>query len=129
MSNPDAYIREIDSVDKELKRMNIKIKQLRAQKKAKQELLYKYMVKNKIEKYKNKTISSVRPKECTHRKTEAQKKEESIKIFRDAGIENPEEFYLEYKEKLKNKPDKERTIESFIQKKKKESAYDPFLGF
>lgn len=132
MSNPDAYVREINSIDQELKRTNTRLKALRKQKKDKQVLLYKYMIKNNLDSYKGKTLASVRPRDHYNRKTETQKKQESIILFRDAGIENPEEFYVEYKEKLKGKPtegeEKETPVEK-KSKKKKENEYDPFLGF
>ena len=133
MSNPDAYIREINSLDQEIKRLNARLKILRNQKKDKQKLLYKYMIKNKLESYGGKTIASIRPRDTIHRKTEKQKKQEAIILLREAGIEDPESFYNEFKEKLKSKPDEK--IESFISssstkpKSKNEKDYDPFLGF
>lgn len=130
MSNPDAYIREINSLDQEIKRLNARLKLLRTQKKDKQKLLYKYMIKNKLESYGGKTLSSIRPRDAVHRKTEKQKKQEAIILFREAGIDNPEEFYKEFKEKLKSKPDEK--IESFISTssvKKEKNSYDPYLGF
>lgn len=133
MSNPDSYIREIDSIDQELKRTNARLKILRNQKREKQTLLYKYMIKNKLDTYRGKSLASVRPREHYQRKTEAQKKQESIMLFREAGIDNPEEFYQEYKEKLKSKdPSNENlgVLGSTPKKKKKtENEYDPILGF
>jgi hypothetical protein len=88
------------------------------------------MIKNKLESYGGKTLSSIRPRDAVHRKTEKQKKQEAIILFREAGIDNPEEFYKEFKEKLKSKPDEK--IESFISTssvKKEKNSYDPYLGF
>lgn len=136
MSNPDAYVREINSIDQELKRTNARLKILRKQKRDKQALLYKYMIKNNLDSYKGKTLSSVRPRDHYTRKSETQKKQESIVLFREAGIENPEEFYLEYKERLKGKPNEEEEGSGASKKnvkrtskKKDKNEYDPYLGF
>ena len=73
MSKPDSYIREMDSIDQELKRTNARLKILRNQKREKQTLLYKYIIKNKLDTYRGKSLASVRPREHYQRKTEAQK--------------------------------------------------------
>lgn len=124
MGDPDSCIREIKSIDEELKRLSIKSKMLRNQKKEKQKILYQYMLKHKLQEYKGVKITKVKP--LPKRKTEKQKKAESIEMFRKAGIPNPEKFYLEYKNKMKNKTDEEKA--QFITNRAK-NDYNPSLGF
>lgn len=133
MSNPDAYVREISSLDNEIKRLNGKLRTLRDQKKTKQDLLYKYMIKNRIEKYNGITAKSIRPREHRPRKPESEKKSDAIDLFTQIGVENPEELYKEFKltQKYQSTDDvPESSHESKSKtKKKKEEEYDPFLGF
>ncbi len=98
MSRADAYVREIQSLKAEIKRLNAHVKRLRDQKKEKEGHLYKYMVKNNLEKHNGITIKSIRPKEKIQRKTPTQKKEDAIKLFRNIGIPRPENFWLEFQD-------------------------------
>lgn len=127
MSNPESYVREINSIDQELKRMNTKTKKLRNQKKAKEKLLYQYMVKNKLEVYQGIKISSIQPK--IKRKTEKEKRAESIEMFRKAGIPNPEQFYEEYKKQMRAKKEEAKMGSTAQTTPKNKNGYDPFLGF
>lgn len=128
MSNPESYVREINSIDQELKRINAKAKKLRNQKKAKEKLLYQYMVRNKLDTYQGIKLSSIQPK--TKRKTEKQKRAESIELFRKAGIPNPEQFYEEYKKQMKAKEEENKLgVVKTVSTPKNKNGYDPFLGF
>jgi hypothetical protein len=131
MSNPDAYVREISSLDDEIKRLNGKLRTLREQKKTKQDLLYKYMMKNRIEKYSGITAKSIRPREQRPRKPESQKKSDAIDLFTQIGVENPEELYKEFKltQKYQTADDIPGSSHEPKTKKKKDEEYDPFLGF
>lgn len=134
MSNPDAYVREISSLDDEIKRLNGKLRTLREQKKTKQDLLYKYMMKNRIEKYSGITAKSIRPREQRPRKPESQKKSDAIDLFTQIGVENPEELYKEFKLTQKYQtaddiPEKGSHESRPKTKKKRDEEYDPFLGF
>jgi len=142
MSNPEAYVREIKSLNDEFKRSNDRLKSLREQRKFKQTLLYKYMVEHNLEKYEGITINSIRPRDPIKRKPEAIKRKDAIELFRQAGINNPEDFYAEFKITQKGVPpddggeDEDDDVlhissgQSRSSKKKgKNESYDPFLGF
>ena len=133
MSNPDAYVREIGSLDTELKRLSVRVKALRCQKKEKQVLLCIYMERNSLEKYGGLTLKSVTARQSRPRKPAAAKKDDAMELFRDAGIDNPSEFWDNFKAtqtytdgedvppKKASRPPKSKA--------KKDEAYDPFLGF
>lgn len=136
MSNPDSYIREINSLDDEIKRLNSKLKALREQKRSKQDLLYKYMTKNHIDKYGGITAKSIRPRENFPRKPESEKKSDAITLFTQLGIENPEEVYKEFKltQKYQKQEDSESSSQNVHKKSETKTTqsnvqYDPFLGF
>ena len=97
MSNANAYVKEINSLNCEIKRLNAHLKKLRIQKREKQDLLYKYMEKNNLEKYNGITLKSVKPKQKTRRKPESAKKKDALKLFQEVGINNPENFYSQKK--------------------------------
>lgn len=129
MSNPNAYIKEIDSLTFEIKRLNTVLKKLRKQKRAAQTHLYNYMVRNKIEKYGGHTIKSVCPRQSRPRKSKSAKKADAIELFRQVGIVDPEKFFTEFNATQKygeNEPLLSREpTKRFLSTKK----YDPFLGF
>jgi hypothetical protein len=130
MSNPEAYVREITSLKSEIKRLNGSMKTLREQCREKQDLLYKYMTKNGIEKYQGITAKSIRPRNKIPRKPEKEKRKDAISLFEEAGITDPETFYQEFK--ATQKYEMEQSEEEARPKEKKrpsESEYDPFLGF
>lgn len=140
MSNPEAYVKEIKSLTGEIKRSNDRLNKLREQRKKKQSLLYKYMSERDIEKYEGITINSIRPRDVMRRKPEAEKRKDAIELFRQAGIPNPEEFYLEFKSTQKAAPkdgDEDESEDELViptksrskKGKKDEKKYDPFLGF
>ena len=132
MSNPEAYVQEIDSLTAEIKRLNTHVKNLREQRKVAQGHLYNYMESHSLEKYRNHTIASVRPRPKKPRKPESQKKQDAIELFREAGIPDPESFFTEFKATQKyedGEEPSERPISKPKKKKNPNEDYDPFLGF
>ena len=134
MSNPGAYVKEIKSLTDEIKRTNDRINGLREQRKSKQKLLFKYMEEHELEEYEGITINSIRPRDSIKRKPEVEKRKDAIELFRQTGIGNPEEFYLEFKNTQRIILNGEDGSESYHHspkrsKKKKKSEFDPFLPF
>ena len=107
MSNPDSYVREIDSLTTEIKRLNERLKQLRKQKKGTEGHLYNYMTRQNIEKYGNVTRKSITPREKKSRKPDTVKRQDAIALFREVGIPNPEEFWEEFKSTQKYESEEE----------------------
>lgn len=97
MAHPDGYVNEIESLNKEIKRLNAHLKSLREQRKTAQTHLYEYMVAHNLEKYNNITLKSVTPRQRKQRKPEKKKKEDAINLFRDIGVNDPEDFWLQFK--------------------------------
>lgn len=129
MSRPNAYVREIKSLNAEIKRLNTRLRKLRAQRKEKQTLLHGYMEKNNLQKYEGITIKSIRPRSSIPRKPEIAKKNDAIDLFREVGIPNPEAFYAEFKTTQKYVSGEEPPPSEPKRKTKKKNGYDPFLGF
>lgn len=134
MSNPDAYVREINSLNAEIKRLNAHLKQLREQRKVVQNHLYSHMTKHHLDKYEGHTIKSVTPRQTKPRKPESAKKADAIELFRQAGISDPENFFDEFKATQKygedeEPPPKEEKPKRTRKGKKSDKDYDPFLGF
>lgn len=117
MSHPEAYVRVIKEIKEELTRLAVLSSELRIQKKEQEKYLRKYMKKNKLEKYKDITLKSITPKRPSLIKPKDKKKEDAINMFRDQGIENPEEFWNELQISQKFQDIEEK--EEFLSKTKK----------
>jgi len=92
-----SYVNEINSIEKEIKRLTDRLKQLRMQKKIANEKLCSYMSKYNLESIgdgKN-TIyyNKIQPKSRKKTKPKKDRKEESVKLFRDMGIPDPLGFF------------------------------------
>ena len=120
-----AYIQEIESYKSEIKRLNDKIKSLQEHKRNAENHLYNYMTKNSVDKYKNITIKNVMPKEKKKQKPLKRKKADAVKLFRDAGIPCPEEFWDDFQATQKISENNKDTYHEDIPDKK----CDPFLDF
>lgn len=92
MSNPTAYITEINSLKKELKRSNAHVLRLRKQKRRAEDLLYDYMVKRELTEFGGVKISKIEPKN-TVRKKKRDKKRDALDLFSKVGIDDPETFW------------------------------------
>lgn len=106
MANPHAYTREIESINNEVKRTNIRLKALREQKKRAEKYLYDYMCSKGIDKVDNITIKSIEPKTPVKRKPISEKKNDAIELFRQVGINCPEEFWNDFQQTQKYKTQK-----------------------
>ena len=94
--NGKSYVNEIRSIDRELKILNARAKNLRLQKKASQGHLYKYMKTRNLEEFENIKIKSVAPKQPKPRKPLKARMTDAIDLFRDAGIPDPDGFWQEF---------------------------------
>lgn len=91
-----SYVREINSIDEEIKRLNTRLKTLRQQKKTAQGHLYEYMNNKNIEKIENFTLKKLEPKPPKPKKKKAEKMRDAIILCSQHGIDDPEEFYKQF---------------------------------
>lgn len=96
MSNPDGYVREINSIKQELKRLTQRSKMLRKQQAAAKLNLFHYMDRHGLTKYNGITIKSITPREKVRRKPQKQKQQDAIALFEEIGIPHAQEFYQEF---------------------------------
>ena len=92
----DSYVRQVQSIDESLTRLNHKVKELRKKKKEAEERLYVWMQRNGHEKYDKYTIQKLQPKPKSKRKPKKEKRQDAIKLFSDIGIDDPESFLQEF---------------------------------
>jgi seryl-tRNA synthetase len=92
--NLDSRVTEFISIDAEIKKLNVRLKDLRARKKDAASHIYKYMTVLNIEEYKDVKIKQVKPPpERKPRITAAEKKDNALLLFKEAGLPYPEEFW------------------------------------
>jgi seryl-tRNA synthetase len=96
MSNGDAYIRKLKSLDEAIKRLNGQLRDLRLQKKSTQERLHTWMKRKNMEEYNEYKIEKIAPK-LVPRKKASEKKQDAFRLFTSVGITDPETFWLEFK--------------------------------
>jgi len=94
--NPDVYVREIRSIEKEERRLRARAKKLREQKRKAQGYLFTYMENHGLEKYGGITRKSIRPREKIVRKKAQEKKRDALELFRMTGIPDPEKFWFDF---------------------------------
>lgn len=123
--NPDGDVREINSIKEELKRINQRAKLLRTQKKEAESRLYRYMLRNDLEKYEGITLKSIEPKQPRPRKPVKAKKKDALALFYEVGIPDPDSFWEEFQQTQKY-VDGEAPPPP---QKSPGKSYDPFLGF
>jgi len=94
MFNPDSCVREIRSVEKELKRLGKQVKDLREQKKKAESRLLEYMKRNSIASYSglHKELLEKKFLIKTYKKAN-EKREEAFRLFMETGIPDPENFW------------------------------------
>jgi len=117
----DGYVSEIESLNKEIKRLNARLKALREQRKKAQGHLYKYMEKNNMEKCGSITIKSVTPRQRKPRKPAKNKKADAINLFREIGVPDPIGFWAEFQAT--------QSYASAAKQVKTNNDYDDSLGF
>ena len=93
--NDISYVKEINSLDEEIKRLTSRLKDLRSQRKICSEKLYAYMEKNNIESINQGKIklNKIKPKDRKKTRPKKERTQETIKLLRDAGIPNPSAFF------------------------------------
>lgn len=98
MSNhrADSSVSEIESLTKEIKRLNDTLKGLREQRKQAQYRLYQWMEGTGTEKYRGYSKKKLAPRERAKAKPKSKKQNDAINLFRQIGIINPEDFYKEF---------------------------------
>jgi hypothetical protein len=136
--NGEAYLYEIQKIDKELKRLNAHAKSLRSQRAKSMTGLHHYMVSHNLQQVgsgKNTiTIKKCAPKEkrSSKLKPKSQRRAEALELLTNAGLPNPEQFYddLERVQKATNTVSDDPGGGSSSKKKKNNrNDYDPLLGF
>lgn len=130
----DSYIREMNSLDAEIKRSNTRTKSLREQRQRAKTNLYNYMVRHKLEQvsYGDKIIKIEQcspPKPRAKVKPKKLRTAEAIDLFRSAGIPDPEGFYTEFESTQKVKKEDSGEEGRPSKKKGKKTDFDDILGF
>lgn len=91
-----SYVREIESLDKEIKRLNAVLKKLRDQRTERKKELYEYMTSHNKEKVGSIGIKKIAPRKPITRKPMKEKKADAMALFERVGIHNPTEFWAEF---------------------------------
>jgi len=92
-----TYADEINNIENEMKRLRKHLKQLKKLKQKPTQALYRYMVNNNLEIFKDIKIKKIAPPPSKiPKKTPTQKKEDALGFFRDEGVGDPETFYQKY---------------------------------
>ena len=132
MNRADSYAREITSLDQEIKRLNAHLRGLRQQRKAAQERLYNHMNRNNLQKVGKITMRRVAPRKKTPRKPESIKRQDAIKLFKNIGVPQPEQFWREFKETQKYSTTEinegAEKHQNAPRKTNPNKGYDPYLG-
>jgi hypothetical protein len=131
-----SYAREIKSIDGELKRLNARLKQLRAQKRAAQDHLYTYMVSHKVDNLNGITLKQCAPpKPRAKQKPKAQRKADAVGALSEIGVPDPDGLYDTLESLRRTNPnthtsDEDDELEKVSKPRKgKKESYDDSLGF
>ena len=140
-----GYVKEINSLDAEIKRTNVHLKAMRLQKRAAQTHLYNYMISHNLEVIgEGKNAITLKkcapPKPRAKAKPKKEKREDALRLFQEAGIPNPDTFYNEFEKTQKNNIAEDNsdavtsdpnsmTITTKIGKRKNVTDFDEMLGF
>lgn len=89
----EGYVRQIKDIDEALKRLNAQTKQLRAQKLTAKTRLYEWMKKREYDEYEGYKLAKIAPKPKIPRKKAKDKKADALRLFAEAGANDPEELY------------------------------------
>lgn len=133
----DSYLREIHTLDIEIKRVNDRAKALRTQKQTAKTHLYNYMKRHNLQQVQDGTKvitinQCLPPKARAKAKPKKARVQEAIELFRMAGIPNPDSFYEEFEatQKAKRDADGQDTVNGEPRKKRgKKDDFDDVLGF
>ena len=99
----DSYISEIESIKKEISRLNVEIKNLRNQKIDAQKFLYEYMTEVEINEYKGYKITKLLQKPRVKSKKKKDKIKDGIAVLRNIGDPNPEKTYKQIMDAQRSK--------------------------
>lgn len=101
----DGYIKEIESIKKELKLLTERRKILTARKQKLEKGLYDLMKRNQMELYQGYKKEKLQPKPVNTgpRKKKKEKYNDAIRLFMEIGIPDPESFYEQYQKTQKSK--------------------------
>lgn len=109
MVNPSSYVNEIQSLKKEMARLNKSLKELRQQRRTAETHLYNYMVRHNMESYGRIKRSSIQPRDKIKRMTPTQRREAGVRFFREIGATDPETIWSEFSATQKSKRQEETT--------------------
>ncbi len=136
--NVESYVTQINQIDNEMKRINLRIKELRILKRQQVRVLHEYMQKQNLEKVGTGT-QTITIKKCERMlpanstkggplKSRKERKNDEINLLREQGIPHPEKFYGELqtirKTTLNNTGNNGEP-----RAKKSKGGYDDMLGF
>lgn len=129
----ESYLKEIHSIDAEIKRLNAHIKILRDQKRRTQSNLHRYMTSHELEKVgegkESITLAKCAPPKPRRKaKPKKNKRCDAIDLFREAGIPNPDEFYKQFESTQKSSQDVSEDSSRSSSKNQK-GDIDDMLGF
>lgn len=85
-----SYVSQIESISKELKRMNTEAKKLREKKKNTEAKLYEYMVKKNLLELGGIKLKKLEPKPKVKRLKKKEKDRMTVDAFRKIGVPDPE---------------------------------------
>jgi len=90
-----SFVAEINSLEKELKRIGTLSKQLKLQKKTAEGNLYNYMCSLGIETYENYSLAKLKPKEKKKRMSRKEKRNNFIQLMTEIGAPDPYSLWNE----------------------------------
>lgn len=96
MSTGEGYVRQIKDIDSALKRMNEQTKTLRSQRNQAKQRLYQWMKARGYEEYEGYNLNKIVPKPKVPRKKAKEKKEDAMKLFKEIGVNDPEELWTAF---------------------------------
>uniref|UniRef100_A0A6C0LZ36 Host-nuclease inhibitor protein n=1 Tax=viral metagenome TaxID=1070528 RepID=A0A6C0LZ36_9ZZZZ len=93
-----AYVKELASINRAIKGLNIEAKALRERRAELELALREYMENRNLEKYEGITLKKLLPKTRAKRVPKKVKQERAVELFARVGIPNPTEFYKQFVE-------------------------------
>lgn len=88
-----TYVKSINSLNETIKRHSEVIKKLKEQRKLYENKLFVFMEKNKMEEYEGIKIDKIRPKPPVVKKKAKEKRDETLKLFSQIGVDDPNELF------------------------------------
>lgn len=88
-----GYVREINAIDGEIKRLSKRVKELRVQKKQSESRLKDYMVQKGLEEYEGITLKKLTPKKRPKRKPKKVAEKDAISALEGAGVDGAADLW------------------------------------